>query len=247
MGDIGDTGSICKSSRPRYWRHPLIAALTLLATSLPAAGYQFDQSWEPFPSGSPANAVSGEPASAAAAAAATPASFLPTGDCRFQRISDEHLALQQGAILVRAGKKPVFVSQNVGGQKIVTRITGGALTMISTAGGNCLVLNLTDKCCGALVLYPPSADGKGSSPVHVSAGMVAEVYPAGGKTLSGEIASGTVSEKPCAADLTLLLSTCDYAKALVVWNLEGILTTDDLERIAKKSAPSKETAGTGGL
>lgn len=234
----------------RRVRHRLSALITLLTTalaaaSLPAASYQFGSSWEQFPSPAPPNAAVSDTASPVGTA--TPASFLPTNDCKFQRISDEHLALKQGAILVRAGKKPVFVSQNVGGQKIVTRITGGALTMISAAGGNCLVLNLTDKCCGALVLYPPSADGKGSSPVHVSAGMVAEVYPAGGKTLSGEIASGTVSEKPCAADLTLLLSTCDYAKALVAWNLEGILTTDDLERIAKKSAPSKEASGTSGL
>lgn len=236
----------------RHWRHTLLLVLTLLVKTIPGATaqpseaaaqpseaaaqpseattpaalttlattecYEFGQNWQPF------------------SAAGSTARFLPTRDCKFQPIKYDHLALIQGAMLVRPGKEPVFVSQNVNGQKIVTRITRGALTLISAAGGNCLVFSLAKQCCGALVLYPPSADGKSSSPVHVGSGQVGEVYSVGGQTLSGNFARGTISERPCTERVALLLAWCDYPKALAIFHLQNVLEPADLQAIADLTA-----------
>jgi hypothetical protein len=164
------------------------------------------------------------------------AAFLPTRNAKYHKVNDEHLSLDAGAILVRAGQKPVFVSQAVNGHKILTRITGGALAMISAQDGNCTVLNLTDKCCGALVCYVPTPDGKGSEALHVKAGQVSEVYPTDTKPFSNLVATKIVVNKRCTNDIGLLVSNCNYLRAFKRYNLRMVLERADLDRVLKTAA-----------
>lgn len=164
------------------------------------------------------------------------AAFLPTRDAKYHKVNNEHLALNGGAVLVRAGMKPVFVSQSVNGHKIVTRVTGGALAMISAQDGNCTVLNLTDKCCGALVCYVPMSDGKNSEALHVKAGQVTEIYPIEAKPYSNLVATKIVINRRCTNDIGLLVSNCNYLRAFKRYNLRMVLEKTDLDRVLKTAA-----------
>lgn len=159
--------------------------------------------------------------------------FLPTVAAKHSSINTEHLSLQDGALLVRAGMKPLFISQNVSGQKVVTRVAGGALVLVSAMDGHATILNLTDKCCGALVVYVPSSDSKELGPIHITAGQIAEVCPLASSPLSHAVSTKIIRNEKRTNELGLLQSQCDYTQALKKYNLENKLEPADLARIFK--------------
>ena len=153
----------------------------------------------------------------------TEAAFLPTDGSGFAKINDEHLSLNSGAVIVRASQKPVFVSQTISGEKVMTRIARGAVVMVSNFDGHSTVLNLGESCCGALMSYVPAADGKGLSAVSVPAGQILEVLPTAAPASIEKLALNIAVDKVCSNKVRMLQAHCDYPLALKRYNLLPML------------------------
>jgi hypothetical protein len=59
--------------------------------------------------------------------------FMPTVNASFSETNDDHLILHDGAVLVRAGGRPVFISTKLCHEQVVTCITNGAIAIISAS------------------------------------------------------------------------------------------------------------------
>ncbi len=162
--------------------------------------------------------------------------FMPTKDAKYSKINDEHLALQSGAVLVKAGDHPVFVSTEVAGEKVMTRVTGGALAMISAFDGRATTLNLTDKCCSALVLYAPTADRLKQHSVTMRPGEIAEVYAPNDQPKSNLVATKIDVNQRLSNNFGLLVSQCNYVRALKKFNLTAVMGKPELDRVLKTAA-----------
>lgn len=162
--------------------------------------------------------------------------FMPTVDAAFSKIGNDHLKLRDGAIIVRSGDHPVFVSTSVNGKRLMTRLSGGSLVMISGFDSKSIVLNLTDKCCGAVALYLP-AKQTNSNTMNMLAGQIAEVYSLNSKPNSNLVATEiAVNHRIGVSDLGLLISDCHYIRAIKRFNLSTVLPKHEMERVLKTAA-----------
>lgn len=162
--------------------------------------------------------------------------FMPTEKAKFKVINEEHLTLHDGAVLVRAGTRPVFVSTNVNGERNLTRIAGGAVAMVSSFDKRTTALNLTDKCCGAVITYVPAKQRGQSQSVYINTGQVAEVYPSTEAPTSNTVATRIVTSKQVRDDIGLLVCDCNYVRAMKKFNLTANLPKEDLDRVLKTAA-----------
>lgn len=169
-------------------------------------------------------------------AKSTEPAFMPTMEASYSKVNDEHLALHSGAILVRAGDRPVFVSSEVKSKKVLTRVSGGALAVISAIDGKATVLSLTDKCCGALVLYVPSAELNKQHSIAMKPGQIAEVYAPDDKPISNLVATKIDLNQRIGHDYGLLVSQCHYIRALRKFGLVQVLAKNDMDRVLKTAA-----------
>ncbi len=225
----------------------------LAALTAPDSRYQFTGEWLPFSSQYSASVPGNSPYRPVALLSndgslkqgrlehveqpkPTASAFMPTTQASFTKVNDKHLALHSGAILVRTGNVPVFASTQVKGEKVLTRIAGGALAMVSAFDDKATVLNLTDKCCGALVMYMPSKDANRQHSVGIKPGQIAEVYAPDDKPVSNLVATKIDVNERIGHDYGLVVAQCHYVRALKKFNLTPVLAKQDLDRVLKTAA-----------
>jgi hypothetical protein len=161
--------------------------------------------------------------------------FLPTVLASVTKLTEDHVALHSGAVLVRAGNRPVLVSTKVNGHTVFAKVSGGAIALISTFDGKPTVLNLTDKCCGAVKVYVPGAADTLQT-VSLNAGQIAEIYDLRVKPTGNLVATKIDCNKVVSADCGLMVCTCHYVRALKQFNLVAALPQPYMNRILKTAA-----------
>ncbi|MBX9771010.1 MAG: hypothetical protein K2X29_06545 [Candidatus Obscuribacterales bacterium] len=162
--------------------------------------------------------------------------FMPTVNASFSKTNDDHLTLRDGAVLVRAGGRPVFISTKLCHEQVVTCITNGAIAMISAFDEKPTVLNLTDKCCGSVVVYVPLEQANKSHSISLKAGQIAEAYKLDTKPVSHLVSTRIDVNERIGPHCGLLVSQCHYIRALKKFNLVAALPKSDFDRIVKTAA-----------
>lgn len=157
--------------------------------------------------------------------------YMPTREAPVQKITSDNLQLNDGAVLVRAGKTPVYVTTRVNGEKIATRISRGALAMVSAFDSKTVVLNLTDNRLGAVVCSLPGNGGNTS--VQVITGQVAEIYPVETTPGTNLVAKKVRVNQRTRDDIGLLVSDCHYVRAMKKFQLTPLLDRTDYNRVLK--------------
>lgn len=173
----------------------------------------------------------------------TDATFMPTENADYSKVHDEHLSLHTGAVLVRAGIRPVFVSVDVHGEKHIVRIAGGAIALISAFDGKAVVVNLTDKCCGALVLYVPTKEKLKQHSIGIKTGQIAEVYAPAQEPNSNLVATKIDYHRRLESGSGVILTQCHYVRTLKKFNLLSVLGKNDLNRVLKTAAAIAHVRG----
>jgi hypothetical protein len=162
--------------------------------------------------------------------------FMPTVGASYSKVDDDHVTLHDGAVLIRAGDRPVFVSTKLCHEPVVTRVATSAIAMISAFDGKPTILNLTDKCCGAVVVYLPLEQENKSHLIRMKPGQMAEAYKLETKPTSHLVATRIIFNKRIGPHCGLLVSQCHYIRALRKFNLIATLPKNDLHRIIKTAA-----------
>lgn len=157
--------------------------------------------------------------------------YMPTREAPVHKITSDNLQLGDGAVLVRAGKTPVYVTTRVNGEKVATRISRGALAMISAFDNQTVVLNLTDNRLGAVVCTLPGNGGNTS--VSVLTGQVAEVYPIEATPGTNLVSKRVRVNQRTRDDIGLLVSDCHYVRAMKKFQLTPLLDRTDYNRVLK--------------
>lgn len=163
--------------------------------------------------------------------------FMRTKEAKVAKINDEHLKLDSGAVLVRAGARPVFVSTVVNGERVMTRVAKAALAMVSSLDNETTVLNLTDDCCGALISYVPTKEkGSQTHPIHIGTGQVVEIHAPGSTATTTAISTKVLINNPVVSDLAVQVADANYIAAINKYNLKPVLSYADMERVLKTAA-----------
>jgi hypothetical protein len=105
------------------------------------------------------------------------ASFMRSEGTSYRQVNDEHFQLLTGALLVRANNKAVFVSQAWNKDKIITRVAPRAVAMVATFD-HPFIMNLSKRCCGAVITYLPSAKTEGANRFNIETGQTISLVPA---------------------------------------------------------------------
>ena len=163
--------------------------------------------------------------------------FMRTKTAKLVKVNDEHLKLDSGAVLVRAGARPVFVSTVVNGERVMTRVSKAALAMVSSLDNETTVLNLTDDCCGALIAYvPTNSKNSQTHPIHIGTGQVVEMHSPGTTPNTTAISTKVLINNPVVSDLAVQVSDANYIAAINRYNLKPVLSYSDMERVLKTAA-----------
>lgn len=160
--------------------------------------------------------------------------FMATSTARYLRDGKNELLLSEGALLVRASSKPVFVAMHVQGKRITARFSGCTISMVSLLDGRAIILNLTEKCCGACSMLIPVA-GR-TQPMTIGPGQIAEVYPAGTAPTSHSVAAKIIAAQPLDDLLCLQIARHHYIAALKRYNISRSLPKPDVNRVLKTAA-----------
>lgn len=105
-------------------------------------------------------------------------------------INKEHIRLDEGEVLVRATTLPVFVSANVNGERIISRVARNTLAFISASHGSMRVMPLTETCCSALMLYVPGDGKRKQNAYALQSGKIGEVFVTGSEPLVAPLLTG---------------------------------------------------------
>ncbi|MBX9877114.1 MAG: hypothetical protein K2Y22_01530 [Candidatus Obscuribacterales bacterium] len=170
--------------------------------------------------------------------------FMPTSNAHIHKVGPDELELADGAVLLRAGNRPFYVTTNVGGQKIRTRIHGNVLSLVSTMDNRLTIANLTDLCCGACTAYVPGAKPGQFHSVYVSIGEIAEVRPAEekeSKTLP--IATKMLSSHKLADGMQMQVFPYHFFSLFKRYNIAQALPKEDLAKVLKTQAAKVQASG----
>lgn len=163
--------------------------------------------------------------------------FMPTMEAAYKKLNNDHVKLIDGAILVKAGERPVFVSTKLCDEQVITRISGGSIALVSAFEQKPTVLNLTDKCCGAVMLYLPAAETDQHHCLNLHAGRIAEAYRIDThQPTSNLVATRIEVNRRIGKHCGLLVSQCNYLRAMKKFNLVAALPEDDFKRVLKTAA-----------
>jgi hypothetical protein len=170
--------------------------------------------------------------------------FMPTSTARITKVGPDELKIADGAVLLRAGNRPFYVTTTVGGQKIRTRIHGNVLSLVSTLDNRLTIANLTDLCCGACTAYVPSSKPGQFHSVYVSIGEIAEVRPAEekeSKTLP--IAIKMLSSHKLADGMQMQVFRYHFYSLFKRYNIAQALPKEDLTKVLKTQAAKVQATG----
>lgn len=161
--------------------------------------------------------------------------FMPTRNARYEEGRKDELNISKGAVLVKAGKQPVHISANLEGKDFTAKITAGALALVSVVGDRLLVLNLTDRASGAVVLYLPGEHG-GAHHVGLGVSEIVEIHKSSDKPQSDHVAVKLLSERPLDESLHIRTARCHYVAAMRRFSLDKALSYRDFNRVLKTAA-----------
>lgn len=170
--------------------------------------------------------------------------FMPTSSARITKVGPDELTIADGAVLLRAGNRPFFVTTNVGGQKIRTRIHGNVLSLVSVLDNRLTIANLTDLCCGACTAYVPSSKPGQFHSVYVSIGEIAEIRPPEekeSKTLP--IATKMLSSHKLADGMQMQVFRYHFFSLFKRFNIAQALPKEDLTKVLKTQAAKVQASG----
>lgn len=168
--------------------------------------------------------------------------FMPIDNAHYTRVTSNELEVRDGAVLVKTGKKPVFVSTHIKGKKVLTKVDGGAMAMVSNMDDKATVLNLHDCRCGSCVMCCCSeSDREKTVSVPVEVGQIAEMYATDNSQTTGAgNANGTgskvLAEHKIENGLAVKVFKCHYVSAIRRFNLDRALSAKDLNRLLKTAA-----------
>lgn len=170
--------------------------------------------------------------------------FMPTSMAVITKTGPDELEVAHGAVLLRAGNRPFYVTTKVGGQKVRTRIHGNVLSLISVLDNRLTIANLTDLCCGACTAYVPSAKPGVFHSVYVSIGEIAEIRPAEekeSKTLP--IATKMLSSHKLADGMQMQVFRYHFFSLFKRYNIAQALPKEDLTKVLKTQAAKVQASG----
>ena len=146
--------------------------------------------------------------------------------------AEEELVIESGAVLFKAGPRPVVVT--LGEKGVSVRVGGGALALMSAFDGRPFVVNLTDRCCGSCVVELRGRAGRPLA-VSVAPGELGEVV-SGSPASGGLVGKGVVFRRQLADGHAFELYRLDYGRTLRRYRLSRWLPRQDLERVLKTAA-----------
>lgn len=160
--------------------------------------------------------------------------FMATSGAAYVNTAD-HLTLKSGAVIVRAGSEAVTVNIVHNGQNLTVKISSDALALISNFDDKPIVLNLTDRCCGAVVV---TTKGEKTEDVRISLGVgeMFEMHQHCDKPFTTYLASKVISNKAAGNGLSYQLTRCHYLSVIRRFNLDKSLQKNDLSRVLKTAA-----------
>lgn len=170
--------------------------------------------------------------------------FMPTSTAKITKVGPDELEVADGAVLLRAGNRPFYVTTIVGGQKIRTRIHGNVLSLVSTLDNRLTIANLTDLCCGACTAYVPGSKPGQFHSVYVSIGEIAEVRPPEekeSKTLP--IATKMLSSHKLADGMQMQVFRYHFFSLFKRYNIAQALPKEDLSKVLKTQAAKVQASG----
>lgn len=170
--------------------------------------------------------------------------FMPTSSARITKVGPDELEIADGAMLLRAGNRPFFVTSKVGGQKIRTRIHGNVLSLVSVLDNRLTIANLTDLCCGACTAYVPSTKPGQFHSVYVSIGQMAEIRPPEEKeSKTQSIATKMVSSHKLADGMEMQVFRYHFYSLFKRYNIAQALPKEDLAKVLKTQAARVQATG----
>ena len=162
--------------------------------------------------------------------------FMSTVGASYSKVDDSHLDLTNGAVLVRAGDRPVFVSTKLCDEHVTTRISGGSIALVSAFDGKPTILNITDKNHRSVFVTLPAEGKHKASSLYLRAGEIAEAYKLDSKPTSNLVATKVEINERIGEHCGLLVSQCHYVRAMRKFNLMAALPKQDFEKVLKTAA-----------
>ncbi|MBX9685228.1 MAG: hypothetical protein K2X27_00925, partial [Candidatus Obscuribacterales bacterium] len=159
--------------------------------------------------------------------------FMPTEDAVF-KLSHNQISLESGAVLVRAEKEAALVHSKISGHPFSVRVAAGALALISNVDGKPFVINLTDRCCGAVVATLPGSEGQRK--LSLAVGEIIELFEEHEEPFSTYISSKIIANEKLHLTTKLQLGKCHYTSAMRRYNLDRALEKTDMDRVLKTAA-----------
>ncbi len=167
--------------------------------------------------------------------------FMPTAQAHYTRVTNNELEIRDGAVIVKPGSEPLFVSTTTKGKKVMTKVDTGAMAMISNMNDEAMVMNLTDCHCGSCMMC--CSDGEQSDKkavsVPVEVGQMAAVCGAGTKhSAEPYVATKVMCRHKISTGLSVSVCQWHCVSALRRFNLDKALGRKDLQRVIKTAAAS---------
>lgn len=167
--------------------------------------------------------------------------FMPTAQAHYTRVTNNELEIRDGAVIVKPGSEPLFVSTTTKGNKIMTKVDSGAMAMISNMNDEAMVMNLTDCHCGSCMMCCSAGEqsNKKAVSVPVEVGQMAAVCGAGAKhSAEPYVATKVMCRHKISAGLSVSVCQWHCVSALRRFNLDKALGRKDLQRVIKTAAAS---------
>lgn len=207
--------------------------------------FDFNGEWIPFAGSEPENTAQEAPGApapkhsvriekwVASGKGKTPV-FMAASQSAYLNTADQ-LTLKSGAVIVRAGSGPVTVHVVHNGQRFSVKISSDALALISNFDDKPIVLNLTDRCCGAVVVMTKNERAEDTR-ISLSVGEMFEIHPDSHKPFTTYLASNILTRKAAGDGLSYQLTRCHYLSVIRRFNLDKTLQKNDLTRVLKTAA-----------
>lgn len=164
--------------------------------------------------------------------------LMPTKDCRYTRLTDNEILLDNGGVLVKTTSGSVIISAQAGAQKVMTVIEKGTLALVSTFDNNVSVTTFIANKHKDVGIYLPRPDGK-THELHVPVGTEADVFAKESQALPFNIlmANGRrMAREQLVSGARVHTYEFDYPRALRYYGMSNALPAKDYDRLLHVAA-----------
>lgn len=159
--------------------------------------------------------------------------FMPTDEANYEKRVNE-LVLNSGGILIRSYLEPARVSLSIDGKKLSIVVTAG-LALVSTLDNKPVILNLTDRCCGAVAAWLPTKNGD-QQKVQLGVGELVEIHKKDDKPFTTYLSSKVLTNQELSERHNVQVGRCHYLSVIRRYNLDRALKKSDLDKVLKTAA-----------